>query len=232
MRAPHERRSDKNVEAVSTPCHAFRHLNPAAFHPSFLKVVEFAMDYGALLFVSVILVLARHLLIYMSAEELDARWREMSATNGPQPMCVEVAIPSDISRIPPLADRLMHLIELAGCVPGKEIEVEMALREALNNAVVHGNRMDPGKKINVHCRCDPGNGVSIVVRDEGNGFDPSQVPYPTPAQALYSSGKRGIYIMKFYMDEVTFEKGGTEVHLFKRAACKPIRGTCRRDKTC
>ncbi len=191
------------------------------------------MDYGVLLFVSVILVLARHLLIYKSAEELDARWREMSATTRPKPMCVEMSIPNDISRIPPLADRLRHLIELAGCVPGKEIEVEMALREALNNAVVHGNRMDPRKRVHVHCRCDPGNGVSLVVRDEGNGFDLTQIPHPTAAQVLYSNCRRGTYIMKFYMDEVTYEKGGAELHLFKRATRK-LGANCQmgRDKAC
>jgi serine/threonine-protein kinase RsbW len=133
-----------------------------------------------------------------------------------------VSIPSDVSRISPLVNRLMELIELASCVPGQEFEVEMALREALNNAVVHGNRMDPRKRVHVHCRCGPGDGVSIVVRDEGNGFDPSQVPCPTPAQALYSYCRRGIYIMKFYMDEVTFQKGGAEVHLLKRAPRKRV----------
>lgn len=145
----------------------------------------------------------------------------MNPANGPRSMEAEASIPSDISRISPLVNRLMELIELASCVPGQEFEVEMALREALNNAVGHGNRMDPRKRVHVHCRCDPGNGVSIVVRDEGNGFDPNQVPYPTAAQVPYSYCRRGIYIMKFYMDEVSFEKGGSEVHLLKRAARKP-----------
>jgi serine/threonine-protein kinase RsbW len=148
-------------------------------------------------------------------------------------MDVELSIPSDISRISPLLSRLTELIELAGCVPGKEIEVELALREALNNAVVHGNRMDPRKRVHVHCRCDLSNGVSIVVRDEGNGFDPNEVPDPTIAEALYSNGRRGIFIMKHYMDEVSFERGGSEVHLVKRAARK-LGADCEmgRDKTC
>ncbi len=145
----------------------------------------------------------------------------MNPASRAQSMELEVTIPSEINRISPLVNRLTQLIQLANCVPGEEFEVEMALREALNNAVLHGNRMDPQKTVRVHCRCLPGNGVSIVVRDEGNGFDPGQVPSPTAAQHRYSHGKRGIFVMKSYMDEVIFEKGGTEVHLFKRAARKP-----------
>ncbi len=87
--------------------------------------------------------------------------------------------------------------------------------------MLHGNRGDPRKEVHVYCRCDPGNGVSIVVRDEGNGFNPDQFPHPTLSQVLYSNARRGIFIMKFCMDEVTFENGGTEVHLLKRTPCMP-----------
>jgi serine/threonine-protein kinase RsbW len=45
------------------------------------------------------------------------------------------------------------------------------LREALENAVVHGNQEDPGKKVHIRCRCGPGNEISIVVTDQRKGFD-------------------------------------------------------------
>ena len=57
----------------------------------------------------------------------------------------------------------MRLVELSGCVRDEEIEVELALREALINAMVHGNRMNPDKWAHVRCRFEPESGVSIVV---------------------------------------------------------------------
>src|SRR6267154_2889128 len=80
-------------------------------------------------------------------------------------------MPSKIQAISPLVDRLMRLIERARCVPGKEFDVELALREALGNAVVHGNKEDPGKKVHIRCRCGLGKGISIIVTDKGKGFD-------------------------------------------------------------
>jgi anti-sigma regulatory factor (Ser/Thr protein kinase) len=63
---------------------------------------------------------------------------------------------SEVRAISPLVDRLMRLIEGSLCVPGDEFDVELALREALNNAVVHGNREDPETKVHIRCRCQPG----------------------------------------------------------------------------
>jgi anti-sigma regulatory factor (Ser/Thr protein kinase) len=56
----------------------------------------------------------------------------------------------------------------------------------------------------------------IVVRDPGPGFDPDQIPSPIQGQNLYSTGGRGIYLINQLMDEVRFEKGGTEIHMVKR----------------
>jgi serine/threonine-protein kinase RsbW len=123
---------------------------------------------------------------------------------------------TDAGRISIAVDRILHLVELAGCVRGEVFEVELALREALINAMVHGNRMNPDKWVHVRCRCEPENGVSIVVEDEGQGFDLIGVSDPATAEGVRSEG-RGIFIMRSYMDEVSFEKGGTEVHLRKRA---------------
>jgi len=83
---------------------------------------------------------------------------------------IEAWMPSEIKAISPLVDRLMRLIEGSHCVAGEEPAVELALEEALNNAVVHGNRMDGHKLIQVLCRCESGKGVSIVVKDQGQGI--------------------------------------------------------------
>jgi serine/threonine-protein kinase RsbW len=122
---------------------------------------------------------------------------------------IDAWIASETKAISPLVDRLMPLIEGSRCVPGKEPTVELALREALNNAVVHGNRMDAHKFVQVRCRCGLGKGLSIIVRDQGQGFDPNGIP---DSQAEHG---RGIYLMKVSMDTVSFERGGTEVHMWK-----------------
>src|SRR5258708_10344649 len=80
-------------------------------------------------------------------------------------------MPSKIQDISPTVDRLMRLIEGSQCIPGNEFDVELALREALGNAVVHGNQEDPDKKVHMRCRCGPGKGISIIVTDQGKGFD-------------------------------------------------------------
>ena len=57
---------------------------------------------------------------------------------------------------------------------GDECDVEIALREALANAVLHGNRQDAEKKVQINCRIQFGGEVSIIIKDEGKGFDPKQ----------------------------------------------------------
>jgi serine/threonine-protein kinase RsbW len=80
-------------------------------------------------------------------------------------------MPNKLQAISPLVDRLMLLIEGSQSVPGEEFNVEMALREALANAVVHNNHEHPSAKVHVRCRCWPGKEISIVVTDQGRGFD-------------------------------------------------------------
>jgi serine/threonine-protein kinase RsbW len=125
-------------------------------------------------------------------------------------------MPSAIQAISPLVDRLMRLIAGSQCVPGEEFNVEMALREALENAVVHGNQEDPRTKVHVRCRCGPGNEISIVVTDQGRGFDYEKIVGSGLTTDPASEHGRGIQLMKAYMDDVRFERGGSEVHMRRR----------------
>jgi serine/threonine-protein kinase RsbW len=134
---------------------------------------------------------------------------------------IEAWMPSEIKAISPLVDRLMRLIEGSHCVRGAEPSVELALAEALNNAVVHGNRMDPQKLVQILCRCELGKGISIVVKDQGQGFDPNALPDPTDPENIDADHGRGIWVMKSVMDEVSFECGGTEVRMRKRPTLQP-----------
>ena len=128
---------------------------------------------------------------------------------------IEAWMTSEVKAISPLVDRLMQLIEGSHCVAGEEPEVELALHEALSNAVVHGNRMDTDKLVYIQCHCESGKGVSIVIRDLGQGFDPGSVPDPLSVESLRAEAGRGIHLMKLAMDEVSFEQGGTQVRMRK-----------------
>src|SRR5258708_7476107 len=134
---------------------------------------------------------------------------------------IEAWMPSEIKAISPLVDRLMRLIEGSHCVRGEESCVELALAEALNNAVVHGNRMDRQKLVQILCRCELGKGISIVVKDQGHGFDPNAVPDPTATENVGADHGRGIWVMKSVMDEVSFECNGTEVRMRKAPKSQP-----------
>jgi serine/threonine-protein kinase RsbW len=131
---------------------------------------------------------------------------------------IDAWIPSEVSAISPLVERLMRLIEGSRCVAGEEHAVQLALREALNNAVVHGNRLDAHKLVHVRCRCKVGKGISITVSDQGQGFDPRAVPDPLSVDNLEAEHGRGIHLMKLAMDEVSFEQRGAEVHMWKGPA--------------
>jgi serine/threonine-protein kinase RsbW len=130
-------------------------------------------------------------------------------------------MPSKIQAISPLVDRLMRLIEGGQCVSGKAFEIELALREALENAVVHGNQEDPETKVHIRCRCGSGKEISIVVTDQGKGFDFGKIVGSGITSDPESEHGRGIQLMKAYMDDVHFEQGGSEVHMRRRLRTTP-----------
>jgi serine/threonine-protein kinase RsbW len=139
----------------------------------------------------------------------------------PQPQCefegkdlilrFETSLPADVKRISPLVDSVMTMVGEMGCAAGKEFEVETALREALANAIIHGAGKDPTKQVQFLVACDETRGMLIVVRDPGPGFDPASLPSPVLGQEIFSTHGRGIYLINQLMDEVRFQKGGTEI---------------------
>jgi serine/threonine-protein kinase RsbW len=78
------------------------------------------------------------------------------------------------------------------------------------NAVTHGNHHDDSRKVYVQYTCEPDDSVSIVIRDEGAGFDPMNIPGP---KDMEEDSKRGIHLMTSCMDEVQFRRNGTEAYI-------------------
>jgi len=125
-------------------------------------------------------------------------------------------IPGRLDAISPAVERVMSEARAMECARGKEFEIEVALREALSNAIRHGCGSDHTKNVEVCVACDESKGMLIVVRDPGPGFDPAAIPSPTLGQNIYRHHGRGIYLINQLMDEVAFDKGGTEIRMRKR----------------
>jgi len=127
---------------------------------------------------------------------------------------LERSLPSEVAAISPFVDKLMLLLRKCGSVSEGVSDVEIALREALANAIIHGNHENPRKHVHVRCRCEPDE-IAIAVKDEGRGFDVNTITDPTAPENTGSVHGRGIYLMKAFMDEVRFEEGGVVVHMRK-----------------
>jgi len=102
--------------------------------------------------------------------------------------------------------------------------VDVAVREAVANAIKHGNAQDPGKQVHVDLFRE-GDDVVIRVEDEGIGFDPEQLGNPLAPENLLKPNGRGIFYMKSFMDDIHYGPrpgGGTIVTLRKKVAGPPM----------
>jgi serine/threonine-protein kinase RsbW len=129
---------------------------------------------------------------------------------------VRVTLAASRNSVDPVVEQVMEAVRDLDCVNGKADAIELALQEALANAVVHGAKEDPTKIVECIVACDEERGVLIIVRDPGQGFDPAAIPACTVGENLYSNHGRGIFLINQLMDEVRFRKNGTEIHMVKR----------------
>jgi serine/threonine-protein kinase RsbW len=123
-----------------------------------------------------------------------------------------------------LVDVVHAAVETAAGIAGLDeddgLNVAIAVREAVINAIVHGNRKDPGRKVEVSLQARPGS-VKARVRDQGAGFDSGATPDPTAGDNLMRSSGRGILVMRGFVDRVDFkfrDGRGMEVTLVKKRA--------------
>ena len=153
---------------------------------------------------------------------------DSSSTSGPPPqqscnfdadkldLKLSVTLSADRDAVDPVVRSVMNAVREMKCAPGHEDDIELALTEALANAVVHGAKNDPSKIIECDVACDERQGILIIVRDPGTGFDPTKIANPCHGENIYASHGRGIYLINQLMDEVQFHKNGTEIHMLKR----------------
>ena len=129
---------------------------------------------------------------------------------------VKVTLAADRRSVDPVVAQVMESVRQMKNVDGKEDAIELALQEALANAVVHGAKEDHTKIVECLVAYDEQRGILIIVRDPGPGFDPQAIPSCTVGENLYSNHGRGIFLINQLMDEVQFHKNGTEIHMVKR----------------
>ena len=92
--------------------------------------------------------------------------------------------------------------------------LKLAIEEAINNAVRHGNRGDATKRIHIKYRVTPRR-CDVTIADEGNGFNPAAVPDPTSEQNLEQTSGRGLLLMRAFMNNVVFNESGNSITLTK-----------------
>ena len=126
-------------------------------------------------------------------------------------------LPNDVHVVSPFVDQVLSFLSGSPGADENRFEIELALREALVNAIVHGNQEDPQKRIHVRCRLTTDGEVSMTVRDEGLGFEHDAVADPTTPENRLRAQGRGISLMRALMDEVVFNAGGSVVQMRKRA---------------
>ncbi len=131
---------------------------------------------------------------------------------------VKLVIPSEIGLIDLVHAASEKVAELAGFDADDALNVGLAVREAVINAMLHGNKRDPGLKVSVTLTWDR-KGLRARVTDEGNGFDPGRAPNPTTPANLMNDSGRGLLLMHAFVDTLKIKsrpQGGTEVTMIKR----------------
>jgi anti-sigma regulatory factor (Ser/Thr protein kinase) len=129
---------------------------------------------------------------------------------------LDMVVPADPAAIGKVTDGVVRVLREATHVDDtSEMAIELALQEALANAVRHGCKDDPAKQVQCCVSCDARGEVLIVVRDPGEGFDVGAVPDPLEPQNLLKGSGRGVYLINQLMDEVRFHDHGREVHMRK-----------------
>ena len=127
-------------------------------------------------------------------------------------------LPSRVESVDAAAQTAADFASAAGFDEAALFAVDMAMREAVANAVKHGNKFDETKLVEIAFEDLP-EGLQITVRDFGKGFAVNEIPDPTNAENLLKASGRGILFMRSFMDKVEWSNsagGGMIVKMLKK----------------
>jgi len=126
----------------------------------------------------------------------------------------EFVFTGDLAAMIAVRDRIMDFLHEHCVDEQQEIDIMIALQEGLANAVLHGTRNDPSKVVRCSVDVTP-EGITIVIRDPGQGFDTAAATDSTDDGTNLTQHGRGIHLMRSLMDEVSYRHGGSELRLKK-----------------
>jgi serine/threonine-protein kinase RsbW len=126
----------------------------------------------------------------------------------------DVVIRSDPAEARRVQEEIARRLKACQYSEHEVFSIKLAVEEALVNAMKHGNRMDPAKRVRVAYRVSPER-FDVLIADEGPGFNPASVPDPTATENLERPGGRGLMLMRHYMNEVSFNACGNSVCMSK-----------------
>ena len=121
------------------------------------------------------------------------------------------SFPSASESVPRIVARIVAAARKGGFLGEGRADFEIALHEAIANAVLHGNQSDPSRSVRVRVYGQPGYGVVVAVRDQGTGFDPNAVPDPRSEDRLHLQHGRGLFLVRQLTDFVEHRKQGREI---------------------
>lgn len=123
-------------------------------------------------------------------------------------------LPSNLEQLKCIESMTAQAAERCGLSDDQADNLAIAVTEAVGNAIVHGNKMDPEKKVRVRYELNP-DAVRVTVSDEGRGFDPNRIANPLDPDNLLKESGRGVFILKQLMDDVRYEftDRGTTIHM-------------------
>ena len=135
---------------------------------------------------------------------------------------VKLVLPSEVRLIDLVHDAAEKMATFTGFDEDDALNVGLAVREAVINAMVHGNREDPARRVDVTLTSTEGT-LRATIADQGNGFDPAAAPDPREQPNRLRTSGRGLLLIEAFVDEVryrTHSGGGTEVVMTKRLAAR------------
>lgn len=154
--------------------------------------------------------------------ELRASLENVEKLGALMPFCstceLNLVIPATPASIPTVSEGVRQLLVGKGWSDDELMKVELALDEALANAIRHGCHNDPTKQVQCVVSTDAAGELVIIVRDPGPGFDVAKVPNPLQGANLLKPSGRGVFLINELMDKVEFADGGREVVMQKRRA--------------
>lgn len=128
---------------------------------------------------------------------------------------LNIGFPADPGAIGTVADAVTETLIQLRVPEQKRLEIGLAVQEALVNAVVHGCKNDPSKQVRCRLQSDPLGRIVITVTDPGPGFSPDLLSDPKRQENIYADHGRGVYLIRQLMDEVSFERRGNEIRMWK-----------------